>query len=341
MKKFDFYIVTIALLVPLFLALAAMPKSVAAKTDWKFTNIQPAGMIYTKYFNLLADMLTEATNGEVKVTNYPAGELPYKATGLLKVCSKGLVDLVEVCPCFVSGEAPLLALLDFPFLSLNNNEMETLRRVVTPYIYKDLRNRGVEVLTLVYYGPRQIVSSNPIHSLHDLKGQKVRTAGSLEGSLIKLWSAVPTSTVWSELYTAAQRGVIDAVMTATPAIQVSKVYEVCPYFFKIDGALVHMFMCVNKKSWNKLSKNHRDSMSHAASKWAKIWKKEAIDALEATALNEMKSKGQIKSVYELPREKRIETREKIIPHLREYVNKHMQPDGPKIFEEALEALNIK
>jgi TRAP-type transport system periplasmic protein len=341
MKRFHLCIVTVSLLVPLFLVLVSTPTSVAAKSAWKFTNIQPAGMIYTKYFNLLADMLTEATNGEVKVTNYPAGELPYKATDLLKVCSKGLVDLVEVCPCFVSGEAPLLALIDFPFLAIDEKEMEILRRVVTPYIYKELRNRGVEVLTLVYYGPRQIVSSTPIQSLHDLKGQKVRTAGSLEASLIKLWGAVPTSTVWSELYTAAQRGVIDAVMTATPAIQESKVYEVCPHFFKIEGGLVHMFMCVNGESWNKLSKNHRDSMSQAASKWARIWKKEAIDALEAKALDEMRNKGQIKSIYELPREKRVETRARIIPHLQKYVDQHMQPDGPKIFEEVLQALNIK
>lgn len=319
-----------------------VPSTVAAaKHSWKFTNIQPAGMIYTKYFDLLANMMTEATNGEVEVTNYPAGELPYKATGLLKVCSKGLVDLVEVCPCFVSGEAPLLALLDFPFLALNEAEMQTLRRVVNPYIFDDLRNRGVEVITLVYYGPRQIVSSKPIHSLQDLRGQKVRIAGSLEASLIKLWNAVPAATVWSELYTAAQRGILDAVMTATPAIQQSKVYEVCPYFFKINGALVHIFICVNTKSWNALSDKNRKAMSDAASKWADVWTKDAINALEAKALTEMQEKGQIKSVYELPLEERIQTRKQLIPFLTEYVNKHMQPDGPKIFDEALKALNLK
>jgi len=336
-------LISIGLTTVFFILVIASAQSAIAspKYSWKFTNIQPAGMIYTKYFNLLADMLTESTKGEVKVTNYPAGELPYKATDLLKICSKGIVDMVEVCPCFVSGEAPLLALLDFPFLALNHEEMKTLRRVVTPYIFKDLRDRGVEVLTLVYYGPRQIVSSKSINNLEDLKGLKVRTAGSLEGSLIKLWNAVPTSIVWSELYTAAQRGIVDAVMTATPAIQQSKVYEVCPYFFKINGALVHMFMCINRKSWNSLAEKNQKAMREAAKKWANIWTQKAINDLENSALKEMREKGEIKTVYELSIEDRINTRKKLIPILREYVNKHMQPNGPMIFDKAVKALNIE
>ena len=123
MKK----IAIIGLTAAMVLSLAAPQAMAAAKYRWKFTNIQPAGQIYTEYFNQLADNITKATNGEVEVTNYPAGELPYKGTDLLKVLSKGLVNMTEVVAGFVFGEAPLLALPDLPYVALDEKEMNTFR----------------------------------------------------------------------------------------------------------------------------------------------------------------------------------------------------------------------
>jgi TRAP-type C4-dicarboxylate transport system substrate-binding protein len=311
------------------------------KHRWKFTNIIPAGQIYTEYFNQLAAKITEVTNGEVEVTNYPAGELPYKGTDLLKVCSKGLVQMAEVVAGFVFGEAPLLALLDLPYVALNEEEMATFQKIAQPYVWEELRNRGVEPLALISYGPRQIVSRKPTNNLADLKGQKVRTAGSLQDAYIALWGGVPTFVVWAEVYPAAQRGIVDSIMTATLAIQQSKVYEVCPYFFKIEGPLMHQYMCVNKRAWDKLSEQHQQAIRKVFDEWAEFWDRMVMHELDNKALDEMRAQGQIKTVAELSLEERIKTREALLPQLKDYVNKHMQPNGPKAFAEALKALNLE
>jgi len=325
----------------LLLALAALPANAAPKVQWKFTNIQPAGQIYTEYFNQLADKITEATKGEVKVTNYPAGELPYKGTDLLKVCSKGLVDMAEVVAGFVFGEAPLLALLDFPYLALNEQEMKTVRQVVAPYVLAELRKRGVEPLAILSYGPRQIVSRKPTNNLENLKGQKVRTAGSLQDVYIKLWGAVPTFVVWAEVYPAAQRGIVDAIMTATLAIQQSKVYEVCPYFLQIEGPLMHLYICINKKSWNALSKDHQKSIRQVVTDWAGFWDQKVMHELDDKALKEMRAKGQIKTVSAISLEERKKTRQQLLPDLKAYTQKHMKANGSEALSKALKALKLE
>lgn len=327
--------------VMIILALATNPAIAASKVKWKFTNIIPAGQIYTEYFNMLAKQITDATNGEVEVTNYPAGELPYKGTDLLKVCQKGLIDLAEVVAGFVFGEAPLLALPDLPYVALTRQEMRTFRDTITPYLYEDLRSRGVEPLATISYGPRQIVSRKPTNSLEDLKGQKVRTAGSLQDAYIKLWGGVPTFVVWAEVYPAAQRGIVDAIMTATLAIQQSKVYEVCPYFFQIEGPLMHQYLCVNQKSWQALSKKNQEAIRKVADEFARFWDKKVMYELDENALKEMREKGQIKTVVELPLEERIKTRKALLPELKAYVEKHMQPKGPEAFAKGLKALKIE
>jgi TRAP-type C4-dicarboxylate transport system substrate-binding protein len=337
MKRFFF----VAAILALVLALVVPQASAAGKVRWKFTNIQPAGQIYTKYFNQLAADITKATNGEVEVTNYPAGELPYKATDLLKVCNKGLVDMSEVVAGFVFGEAPLLALPDLPYVALNEEQMKTYRKVVLPYIWDELRRQGVEPITWVSYGPRQIVSRKPTNNLEDLKGQKVRTAGGLQDAYIKLWGGVPTFVVWAEVYPAAQRGIVDAIMTATLAIQQSKVYEVCPYFFQIDGPLMHQYICVNKKSWSSLSKKNQQAILKVAADWKKFWDEKVMYELDEVALKEMREKGQIKTVAELPEKERVKTQKELLPILKEYVQKHMQPKGPEAFAKALKALKLE
>lgn len=331
----------IGLAVILALTLTAPQAMAAAKYRWKFTNIQPAGQIYTEYFNQLADNITKATNGEVEVTNYPAGELPYKGTDLLKVLSKGLVNMTEVVAGFVFGEAPLLALPDLPYVALDEEEMKTFREIVIPFIWEELRNRNVEPLSVLSYGPRQIVSRKPINTLEDLKGQKVRTAGSLQDAYIKLWGGVPSFVVWAEVYPAAQRGIVDAIMTATLAIQQVKAYEVCPYFFKIDGPLMHQYMCINKKDWNALSEKNQKAIRKVMDEFTEFWDRKVMHELDDSALKQMLDKGQIKTVVKLPQEERIKTRKEMMPILKEYVNKHMQPKGPEAFAKALKALGLE
>ncbi len=320
----------------------AGPSALAApKAKWKFTNITPAGQVYTQYFNQLCENITKATNGEIEVTNYPAGELPYKGTDLLKVTSKGLVEMAEVVAGFVFGEAPILALPDLPYVGLNEGQMKLYRDAVLPYIWDELRRQGVEPITWVSYGPRQIVSRKPTNNLADLKGQKIRTAGGLQDAYIKLWGGVPTFVVWAEVYPAAQRGIVDGVMTATLAIEQSKAYEVCPYFLKIDGPLMHQYICVNKKVWDSLSKENQEAIRKVAADWKKFWDDKVMYELDEVSLKQMQDKGQIKAVAQLPEKDRLQTQKDLMPQLKEYVQKHMQPKGPEAFSKGLKALKLE
>ncbi len=339
MNKKRFVIFGLSMVI--LLALTAQPALAAAKYQWKFTNIIPAGQIYTEYFNELAKKVGEASEGVVQVTNYPAGELPYKGTDLLKTCSKGLIQMAEVVASYVFGEAPILALPDFPYVALNEKEMDIFRQTSKPYIYEELRKKGVEPLAIISYGPRQIAFRTPVNTLADMKGLKVRTGGGLQDAYIKMWGGVPTFVVWAEVYPAAQRGIVDGIMTATLAIQQSKVYEVAPYFFKINGPLMHQYICVNQSSWKSLSKKHQENIRKAAEDWAKFWDQKVMGELDINALKEMRERGQIKAVAELPMEEQIKTRKELLPQLKEYAQKHMQPKGPEAFAKALKALKLE
>jgi len=332
--------IMISLALVLVLSLGIPQAMGADKVRWKFINIMGAGQVHNKYFSQMTEGITKGTNGEVTVTNYPAGELPYKGTDHLKIIEKGLVEMAEVTAGFVFGEMPIMALPDLPYMALTKEDMKKYREVVLPYIYTALRKRGVEPLTWTFYGPRQIVSRKPTANMADLKGQKVRTAGGLQDAYIKLWGAVPTFVVWAEVYPAAQRGIVDSIMTATLAIQQSKVYEVCPNFFKIDGPITYGFICVNQKTWKAISTKNQEVIRKVVDDFGKVWEAKVGYELDDVAFKEMLDKKQIKAVHELSMQEKIKTQKDLIPILRDYVKKNIQPEGPEIFEKVLKALNL-
>lgn len=324
-----------------FLVLALSLPAAAAPVEWKFVSISPSGQIFAKVFDELARNITARTNGQVKVSFYPAGELPYKATEYLRVTQQGLVQMAEVVGVFNFGDAPQLVLPDLPYVALDEHQETILARDMMPVAEATLRKHGVEPIAWGVYPRREIVMREPVKDLADLKGKTIRTAGGLESEYLKVWNCVPSFMTWAEVYPALQRGVIDGVMTATVGVQTAKLYEVAPYFFKIDGPVNHFYVSVNRAAWDALSPELQKTVKQVGDEWTKTWEREIVQGADVQALQQMRSKGQIKSVVSLSQQEREKTRSAVIPLLREYVTTKIGPDGVTAFDKVLADLDLK
>jgi TRAP-type C4-dicarboxylate transport system substrate-binding protein len=324
-----------------FLVLALALPAAAAPVEWKFVSISPSGQVFAKVFEELAQEITAKTNGQVKVSFYPAGELPYKGTEYMRVTQQGLVQMAEVVGVFNFGDAPQLVLPDLPYLALNAHEEEILARDMMPVAEAALRKHGVEPIAWGVYPQREIVMREPVKGLADMKGKKIRTAGGLESEYLKVWGSVPSFTTWAEVYPAIQRGVIDGVMTATVGVQTAKLYEVAPYFFKIDGPVNHFYVSVNRASWDALSPELKKTVKQVGEEWTRTWERKIVKGADVEALQQMQSRGQVKSVVSLSQQDRERTRREVIPLLREYVKTKIGADGLAAFEKVLGDLGLK
>ena len=312
------------------------------KQQWKFVSIIPAGQdAFIDRFKELAAEITKRTSGQVEVSFYAAGELPYKAPEHLRVTGKGLVEMSEVVGSMAFGDAPALLLGDLPFLALNDAERKIVRDIAWPEIAAALRKQGVEPIGVGAYPPRNIVMRNPVKALADVKGQKVRTAGGLEAEYLKVWGAAPSFVVWAETYPATQRGIVDGVLTAAVAIETSKMYEVAPYFLKIDGPVAAFYITVNQAAWSKLSPEQQKTVRAVGDWWSDRWQKMVVEEADNGAIKRMLEKGQIKSVVQVPASVHLETRKGLIPIYRSYVKDKVGPEGSQALERALTALKLQ
>ena len=323
----------------LFFSLLA-PSAPLAQTQWKFVSIVPAGQVFIKVFQELAGDLTEKSGGRLQVTLYPAGELPYKGTEYLRTVGRGLVEMGEIVGGFTFGDAPSLVLPDLPYIALDDGESKVLRAHMVPVAQAALRSHGVEPIAWGVYPRRQIVMRAPVKGLADFKGKKIRTAGGLEAEYLKVWDAVPSFVVWAEVYPAAQRGIVDGVMTATVAIETAKLYEVAPHFIQIDGPENHFFIAVNQAAWKALPPDLQQTVKAVAAEWMDKWDRTIVKGEDPRALERMRDKGQVKSVVALTRAEREQTRRGVIAPLRDYVKTKIGPEGLAAYEKLLADLRL-
>ena len=318
------------------------PAAAQPKHQWKFVSIIPAGQdAFIDRFKELAAEIGKRTNGQIEVSFFPAGELPYKAPEHLRVTGKGMVEMSEVVSSMAFGDAPALLLGDLPFIALNAAERKTVRGIVEPDITAALAKQGVVPIANGAYPPRNIVTRAPIKSIEDLKGVKLRTAGGLEAEYVKLWGASPSFVVWAEVYPATQRGVVDGVLTAAVAIETSKLYEVAPHFLKIDGPVATFTITVNKPAWDKLTPELQTQVKAVGEWWSDRWQTMVVEDADNGAIKRMQDKGQIKSLVQVPASVAVETRKGLVPVYRSYVKEKVGAEGSATLEKVLTALKVQ
>lgn len=161
------------------------------------------------------DEVTRLTNGKVEFEYYPAQQLG-KAAELMDLMLNGAIDVAEVAPAYVTGKLPLMGVLEMPgVVKTSCSGAAAMRDLATPggTIYEaDYKTAGVMPLAFFIYPPYSVVSRQPINSVEDLQGLKLRTSGGAMELVASKLGGTSVRIPSPEVFQSLQRGTIDAVM---------------------------------------------------------------------------------------------------------------------------------
>lgn len=108
-------------------------------------------------------------------------------------------------------------------------------------------------------GGYNLMLKDPVESLADIKGRKIRTPqikGCVEG--VAFFEGVPTPIPFNEVYLALQSGIVDGLLTAlNPAVQF-KFYEVCKHVVVPDFGLALDKQVISTRAWERLPAEHQE-----------------------------------------------------------------------------------
>jgi TRAP-type C4-dicarboxylate transport system substrate-binding protein len=247
-------------LIALAALLAAPVPASAQPAHWKAV----ATSRPTPQFSLwtwLAEELDKRTGGQLKVDVVSLPELGLTGFELVRVTRSGLVDLGDVLPTYVAGDVPAVEAVDLPCLFPDLDTSVKAHVGFLPALKKYEDKLGGVVLGEYLWPAQMIFSRKPVRSPADLKGLKVRVYGTAQTELARGLGMEPVSIPFAEVYTALERGTVDAGFTGTYPGFALKWYEVTKYMVDINHGPVAGTLVVSKRTWDRLTPERRQLLT--------------------------------------------------------------------------------
>ncbi|MBN2469018.1 MAG: hypothetical protein JXD19_12830 [Deltaproteobacteria bacterium] len=224
-----------------FLAATLMlvPGSIAGSSPvtMKYASSTPPVGFTAAQEKWIGQEIEKRTEGRVKVQVYFGGTLLKIPEGLNGV-SKGVADMVLIPPLWFPGQLPLMT---YSQVSSLGPAVESLQdpHVVgkalwklwdeVPAIRKETEKWNQTVWSFRPMPPYQLWSKVPIQSLGDLNRLRVRELGVKGKIMFANYGAIPTSVTPSEMYSAFQKGLLEAAVASFDWGELYRLREVAKY----------------------------------------------------------------------------------------------------------------
>ncbi|MFL1461207.1 TRAP transporter substrate-binding protein [Roseococcus sp. DSY-14] len=248
-----------ALLAAALLALPAAAQTVPSLPAGPPVTLQivtqpgPAFPQYTRVDQpILRDAMRERSNGRVTTTLASWPERNLNGPEIIRLVRSGQVDIGAAPLNTLAGDVPLLDVFDLAGL---NPTLEQARRVaaaVLPEANRELERFGVRIIAAYPFPAQVFFCREPVASLAELRGKRVRTGGGSINDFVSAIGAQPVGIGFPEVYAALERGVVDCAITGTASGNSARWYEVTRGLYALPVAWSTSGYLVNLAWWNRL-----------------------------------------------------------------------------------------
>ena len=227
--------------------------------------LEESAQIFKKY-------VEEKSNGEIKVTTFPASQLGGERE-MLEAIQMGTLESGTITNAPFSNFLSEILVFDIPFTF---DSAEQAHRVLDgPFGDKIrellLKKTGIRCLVYGENGLRHFTfSKKPVRTPADMAGLKIRVMENpAHMEMIRKLGGIPTAMAFAELYTALAQGVVDGQENPVSLIESMRFYEVQKYM-TLDGHLYAPYLFVfNNDFYEGLSDEHKKILQEGAELWRK------------------------------------------------------------------------
>jgi TRAP-type transport system periplasmic protein len=301
--RIRFLAVVVSLICLSFVFTTSAP-ALAGTLRLKYANPMPATdkQAWSMTLKPWGDAIKKRTNGQVKLKGFHSGQLIKFSDTPLSMAA-GMADMAYFSTMFSPAFFPswlFAGILDpttAPRTAFDGIMVSYVLYDEFPCFNKELESKNMFVLLHNSTAPLTLISKKAIPGLDALKGKKVRIfAGEFHAELTKLQGATPIMTPWPEVYESLDKGIVDCMVTVTPAMRDLRLYEVAKYLYTVGGGfLAPMNACYvtgfNLKTFKKLDPATRRILLEEAKRVEREFAETTQTKLYPDALKEMGEKG--------------------------------------------------
>jgi TRAP-type transport system periplasmic protein len=160
----------------------------------------------------------------------------------------------------LSPSIPQYTRVDIPMLreALPQRSGGRIANAMLPTLNKELERVGIKIVAFYPFPGQVLFCRDPVTSLADLKGRRVRTPGGSQNDFIQSIGGQPVAIGFPEVYSALERGVVDCAVTGTATGNGARWYEVTRHLYTLPIQWGVAAYAVNLAWWNRLDPAVRD-----------------------------------------------------------------------------------
>lgn len=226
--------------------------SSGAVIELNYNNLATPTHPYTKEIvEPWIEYVDEVTDGRIKINQYPNSALGLPDTGYDDI-SGGVFEIGLLYPAADNNDILFpLSIANLPF-AIENPEIAV--EVMNKFYDKFLTDHFSDVVWLGASSTDtlQLYSTDPIHSVDDLKNRKLANTSVLLNGLIERWGSNPVNLANAELYEAVERGMVDDIIYNTTGAIGFNLDEVTSHLIKLDFGVNNNGLFINKNVFNSM-----------------------------------------------------------------------------------------
>jgi TRAP-type C4-dicarboxylate transport system substrate-binding protein len=230
---------------------AAQPKPIV----WNLPHVAAPTYYHTVNLNAFAAKVKEKSGGRMEIRVHPASSL-YPQQEILPSLLDGRSEIGPVLSGYLTDVLLELGVLELPFMTSSLEEHRQAQQKLKPFFAEQLGKKGLMMLAAYAWPSQQVFSHQPIRTIADWKGKKIRVYGADTSNITRSLSGVPVNIAFGELYTALEKKTVDGAITSATNAEPMKFFEVSKvinYWF-LAGASSE-WLVVNQKAWDGLPKD--------------------------------------------------------------------------------------
>jgi TRAP-type C4-dicarboxylate transport system substrate-binding protein len=191
-----------------------------------------------------------------------------------------------------------LGVIEAPFLFNNNEASSYATEGILPLYDQILQEKfNAKGLELVSLAASELLTTQPVRKLEDVKGMLIGAVSPVTSALIKDLGGSPVTIMWPDLYESLKKKVVDGTTSNIHAAIVMNFFDVCKYVALAFGPVTFQGLSINLDVWKKMPVHIKKILKEEADV-GNAWLSDMFSKLVNDEIKELGQKGI--SFYFLP-----------------------------------------
>jgi TRAP-type C4-dicarboxylate transport system substrate-binding protein len=215
-----------------------------------------------------SEELSEASGGAITVNVQPFTEMGLKGDEILRLLRNGVLEVSATLLSYVGGEIPEAEAVDLAGITRDIDQAHAVSDAYKPVLEQVFEEQyGVKLLAIIPYHAQIAYCRQPIASIEDFAGLKVRASGRSQGDMIEALGGTAVGMAFGEVVPALEKGVVDCAITGALSGNLAKWHQASSHLYPLPISWAITFVAANKDFWEGLDPSVQELMTTELAAW--------------------------------------------------------------------------